>query len=265
MKKISTLGSALLMAAVLSACGGGGSDGGGTATSTGSGTGGGSSGSGSSSACSGSSWLTPSYDVYAAGSASATSQAATYYGASMSASGQCIAVANTLQATTSDGFATISWSDPVGTALNGWGAARFDQNLLLTCAAGSDATRHLAVRTGAGAAVFNGSQARIMVSNLYTFQSLECGSNGQSVNSGQTQLNFGVDKSATLLDSGTPTSFTASQVDQLFSSTGLTLGNGTVLRWTLYVVPVGALTKQVIVHTGSKPDGTVNVFAFLQS
>jgi hypothetical protein len=265
MKKFSTLGLSLLMAAVLSACGGGGSEGDGASAngSTGS-SGSASSGSSGTAACSGTAWLTPSYDVYAAGSASAVSHTATYYGASASASSQCIGLGNTLQARTTDGFATITWADPVGTSLNGWGAARFEQNVLLTCITGSDATRHLAVRSGAGAAVFNGSQARLLVSNAYSFASLECGSTGQSVNSGATQLSFSVDKSVTIQDSGTPTTFTTAQVDQLFSSTGLTLSNGTVLRWTLYVVPVGTLTKQVIVHTATK-GSTVNVFAFLQS
>lgn len=269
MKKFSALGLSLLMAAALTACGGGGSDdssasSGSSGSSSGASGSSGSSGSSGTAACSGSTWLTPSYDVYAAGSVSPVSQTASYYGASASASGQCITVGNTLQASTTDGFATLTWADPIGASLSGWGAARFEQNVLLTCVSGSDTTRHLAVRSGAGAAVFNGSQARLLVGNAYAFQSLECGSTGQSISSGATQVRFGVDKSVTIQDAGSTTTFTTAQVDQLFSSTGLTLGNGTVLRWTLYVVPVGALTKQVIVHTGTK-GSTVNVFAFLQS
>ena len=164
-----------------------------------------------------------------------------------------------------DGFANITWSDASGVGLSGNASARFTQNLLLSCLPASDKARALAVRSSAGATVFTGAMAPVMVANAVPFQSLECDTRS-GVASGLTQLTFGADKSVAVQDStdGSTTNFTATQVQQAFSATGLTLGNGTVIRWTLYAVPAGALIKQVIVHTASKPDGTVNVFAFMQ-
>lgn len=272
MKRISTLGLGLLMTAVLTACGGGGSSsdaaaGGGN--SSGGGSSGGGSGSSGSSLCAGASWQAPNFDVYASGSASPTKRAATYYGASMSAASQCIAIASTLQITTTDSFNGVSWYDASGTALNGGAADKFNENALLSCTTGSSATRYLAVRADTGAAVFNGTQAALMVGNATPFVSEECNSAGTGIDNGLTKLSFGIDKSVTVQDTtsgGTSTTFTAAQVQQAFSTAGLTMGDGTVIRWTLYVVPVSSgLTRQVIVHTGTKTNGTVNVLAFLQS
>lgn len=205
------------------------------------------------------------YDVYASGAINVTPRSATYYGASSSAASQCIALSDTLQLTTTDGFANITWSDASGVGLSGNAAARFTQNLLLSCLPASDKARALAVRSGAGATVFSAAMAPVMVANAVPFQSLECDARS-GLASGVTQLTFAADKSVAAQDStdASTTLFTAAQVQQAFSATGLTLGNGTVIRWTLYAVPTGASTKQVIVHTATKPDGTVNVFAFLQ-
>jgi hypothetical protein len=221
-------------------------------------------GTGTASLCSGSSWLSPTYDVFVNGSSSSTTQAATYYGASMSASSQCISIANTLQITTTDGFANLIWNAASGT---GWGADKFTENVLLRCTVGSSATAHLAVRSSDGATVLAAAQAPVLVGNGFTFQSEECNSNGSAIDVGLTTLKFGLDKSASIVDTtngGSTTSFTAAQVQQAFSSTGLTLGDGTVIRWRLYLEPVGAQIKQAIVHTGTHTDGSVNVFAFLQ-
>ncbi|MFG6469286.1 hypothetical protein [Roseateles sp. BYS87W] len=205
------------------------------------------------------------YDVYASGSIAATPRSATYYGASSSAASQCIAVSSTFQLTTTDSFANIAWADSTGAALNGNASARFAQNLLLSCVQGSDKARALAVRSDTGATVFSPAMAPVMVANAVAFQSMECDAT-RGVASGATQLTFGADKSANVQDAtdNSVTPFTTAQVQQAFSTSGLTLGNGTVIRWTLYAVPAGALIKQVIVHRATKPDGTVNVFAFVQ-
>lgn len=204
------------------------------------------------------------YDVYTGGSINAVKQAATYYGASMSAASQCISVANTFQLTSTDGFATVNWYDTAGAGLSGNSAYWANGNALMSCAPGTDKPRALAVRADTGAAVFSGSAAALLVSNNKPFQTVECVSGVVTPN--LTQLAFGVDQSATVTDStGGNTSFSAAQVQQAFGAAGLTLGNGTVIRWTLYLEPVGALIQQVIVHTASKPDGSVNVFAFRQN
>ena len=97
-KTLKPLLAAMVAGLVLAGCGGGGSDssssGGGSDNG---GSGGGGSGGGTASACSGNIWQTLSYDVYANGSASPVSQAANFYGASSSASTQCVDVASTLQ------------------------------------------------------------------------------------------------------------------------------------------------------------------------
>lgn len=260
-----SLGVALFASLALSACGGGGGSGSEPALGGGSGSGG---GTGAASLCSGASWLSPNYDVYANGSSSSTTQAATYYGANMSASSQCISIANTLQITTTDAFADVSWYDASGNGLSGGAADKFTENVLLRCSTGTSATAHLAVRSSDGATVLAAAQAPVLVGNGFTFQSEECNSDGSGVDVGLTTLKFGLDKSVSIVDTthgGSTTSFTAAQVQQAFSSTGLTLGDGTVIRWRLYLEPVGALTKQVIVHTGTKTDGSVSVLAFLQS
>lgn len=273
-KAISTLALGLLMAAVLSACGGGGSSssdaaaGGGNPSGGGT-SGGGGAGSGGSSLCAGAAWQTPNFDVYASGSASPTRRVATYYGASMGAASQCIAIASTLQITTTDSFGNVAWYDAAGAALSGGAADKFNENALLSCTSGSGATGYLAVRADTGASVFNGTQAALLVGNATPFLSEECNSAGTGIDNGLTRLSFGIDKSVTVQDTtsgGSSTTFTAAQVQQAFGAAGLTLGDGTVIRWTLYVVPVASgLTKQVIVHTGTKTNGTVNVLAFLQS
>ncbi|MEJ6001330.1 hypothetical protein [Paucibacter soli] len=223
------------------------------------------------SVCSGNSWLAPTYDVYGPVAATATPAVANYYGSSSSSLTQCIAVGNTLQVSTTDGFNQIvSWADPIASNASSAGALLYNGNLLFTCSSGSYKTKHLALRSNAGAAVFTGSAARLLLGTAFTFGTLECSATGNGTVRGATTLAIAADHgSATITDttstSAEVTVFTAAQLDALFSPGGLVTGNGKTIRWVLYVLPVGGgLTKQVIVHTAVQGDGSVNVFSFTQ-
>lgn len=196
---------------------------------------------------------------------------ANYYGSSSTAPTQCIALGSTLQVTTSDGFnQVLNWADPVANNATSVGALLNNGNLLFTCRSGSYATNHLALRSDTGAAVFKGSAARLMLGTAFAFSSLECGASGTSMLRGATTVAVAADlSSATVTDTtsnpASVTTFTAAQIDALFSPNGLVTGSGKTLRWVLYVVPVSTgLTKQVIVHTAVQSDGSINVFSFLQ-
>jgi len=196
---------------------------------------------------------------------------ANYYGSSSTAPTQCISLGSTLQVTTSDGFnQVVNWADPVANNATTVGTMLNNGNLLFTCRSGSYNTNHLAVRSDTGAAVFKGSAARLMLGTAFAFSSLECGASGTSVLRGATTVAVAADlSSATITDTTSNpvsvTTFTAAQIDALFSPSGLVTGSGKTLRWVLYVVPVSTgLTKQVIVHTAVQSDGSINVFSFLQ-
>jgi hypothetical protein len=268
---------AACFSALIAACGGGGGDAGGDGGSSGStsgsssgassGSSSGSSSGASSSLCSGTSWLTPSYDVYSGASGTSTAQPATYYGANLSANNQCVSIDNTLQVTSTDNFANnIAWFDPIGTPLSGIGAVRFDQRLLLTCASGSSAIKHLAVQSNNGAALISSTMAPAIVGNAFTFQSLECNSAGSAILSGRLTAQFGYDKSLILTNtqSGAPANLTTTEVNSLFSSSGYTWSDGSKTYFKLYVVPAGALAKNVIVNTDQYVNGTYKVYVFIQ-
>jgi PKD repeat protein len=221
--------------------------------------------------CSGNSWLAPTYDVYSPASATGTATVANYYGSNSSALTQCISVGNILQVTTSDGFnQVVNWADPIAGNATSVGAMLNNGNLLFTCRSGSYNTNHLAVRSDSGATVFKGTAARLMLGTAFAFSSLECGPGGTSALRGVTTVAVAADlASATVTDTtsspASVTTFSAAQLDALFSPSGLVLGSGKTLRWVLYLVPVSSgLIKQVIVHTAVQTDGSVNVFSFVQ-
>jgi len=221
--------------------------------------------------CSGNSWLAPTYDVYSPASATGTATVANHYGSSSSALTQCISVGNVLQVTTTDGFKQmVSWADPIAGSVTSIGALLNNGNLLFTCRSGSYKTNHLAVRSDSGAAVFKGSAARSMLGTAFAFSSLECGPSGTSMLRGVTTVAVAADlASATVTDTtsspASVTTFTAAQLDALFSPGGLVTSSGKTLRWVLYLVPVsGGLVKQIIVHSAEQTDGSINVFSFVQ-
>ena len=273
-KTLKPLLAAMVAGLVLVGCGGGGSD----SSSSGSNSGGGSSGGGSSgggsssgggtaSACSGNIWQTVNYDVYASGSASPVSQAANFYGASSSASTQCVDVASTLQLSTTDGFNNVSWVDNGSTAL-GASAERLDAGLLLTCSSGADTTRHLAVRADGKVAAADAHAA----AQGHGFDSLECSSNGGTVEAGVTSGVFNADGTLTLTDGSVnppeTTTWSAAEVDAAFGSNGYTVtsnGVSKTFRLTLYAVPAAGASRQAIVFSATKSDGSViNPFVFVQ-
>lgn len=64
------------------------------------------------------------------------------------------------------------------------------------------------------------------------------------------------------MDSGKPTVISAADVPSLFTQAGYNL-NGINLHWYLYQLPTGAGTKQVIVNTAKKPEGTYSIDLYL--
>ena len=267
-KTLKPLLAAMVAGLVLAGCGGGGSDssssGGGSDNG---GSGGGGSGGGTASACSGNIWQTLSYDVYANGSASPVSQTTNFYGASSSASTQCVDVASTLQLSTTDGFNNVSWVDSGSTAL-GASAERLDAGLLLTCSSGADTTRHLALRADGKVAA---ASAHATAQGL-SFGSLECSSNGGSVDAGMTSGVFNADGTLTLTDGSVnppeTTTWSAAAVDAAFSSSGYTVtsdGVSKTFRLTLYTVSTSGGSRQAIVFSATKSDNSViNPFVFIQ-
>ena len=95
----------------------------------------------------------------------------------------------------------------------------------------------------------------------------ECTPSGSTstpqVNSASTVTFSAADGSVTIADgSNGSTTIAAANVPSLFSQAGYTLA-GKILHWSLYQLPVGTGTKQVLVHTSQRSDGTVNVDLFL--
>lgn len=206
--------------------------------------------------------------MFSPASPTAVATAANYYGSSSTALTQCIAIGSTLQVSTTDGFNLVAnWADPASSTSGVSGAMLYGGNLLMSCGSGN--AKHLAVRSNSGATAFTGSAARLMLGTAFSFASLECSGDGKSTLRGPTTISVAADHgSATVTDSSSnptsTTSFSAAQLDALFSPNGLVLDNGKTLRWVLYVVPAGALTKQVIVHTAVQSNGSTNVFSFVQ-
>ena len=84
-----------------------------------------------------------------------------------------------------------------------------------------------------------------------------------AIHSASTVTFSSADGSVTIADgSNGTTTIAAADVPSLFTSAGYDLG-GKVLRWYLYQLPVGSGTKQVLVHTSQRTDGTYNIDLFL--
>ncbi len=303
MTRVSTLALSLVMAAALTACGGGGDDsstpnsGG---TSSGGSSGSGSSGSGStgssgaapvtaalaSSICGGSSSANASFDVVfpgANGIARRSSRAVAVHGQPTDAQ-QCLAMAgstaqndlNQLGIVTTDAWANnigyfewvinslgnLSATNPVS------GAIKLNQQLFIACSTSSDAIKYLGVKSSTLVNTdIYGTKEAATVARGTGFTSLEClsdGKGGYQVGNGGAVATFAADGSLSVTEAGkTALSVSAASVPALFSDDGYTV-NGTTFRWGLYQVPAGGGSKQVIVHTTKKPDGSYGVLAFVQ-
>jgi hypothetical protein len=270
----------LALALLLTACGGNGdvvnADGGGTGGTSG-GTSGGSSVSGAT--CTGASRAATTYDVFlntADGIAQETaSRNVQLYGQTTDA-GQCISVAGstaqadsspgTVQvATTDDWNNAITYVDPVGTSVNG--GVKFNQGLFVTCTGGSDTFSHVGVSNPGNASTFVSSNqvaAAIKDTPLVNYECVQSGSTSSPADNSTSTVTFSsADGSVTIADgtNGT-TTIAAADVPSLFTQAGYTL-SGKVLRWYLYQLPVGSGTKQLLVHTSQRTDGTYNIDLFL--
>lgn len=280
MKKTTALtGFSLAVAAALAACGGGGGgndspDAGGNGAATPP------TSVQAAAICSGTARTSTTYDVFlptAGGIAqSSASRYAQLYGPA-SDGAQCISVAGstaqadsspgTLQVVTADNWDdAISYFDPIGTPAIG--GVRFDQGLFLTCAGGSDAVKHLGISNPGGSAstLVGADQLGAVVKNtaLLSYECLQDGSRNTSAGRGVTTVSFSSDGSVVISDgaNGT-TTISAADAPSLFTPAGYDK-NGNVFRWYLYRLPAGTGTKQVIVHTSRKSDGSFGLIAFLQ-
>ncbi|PZP30123.1 MAG: hypothetical protein DI603_15290 [Roseateles depolymerans] len=278
---------------------GGASSGGSTGGSSGSGSSGGGSGSGSgnsgstpvtaalaSSICGGSATTNSFFDVVypgVAGIARRSSRAVGVHGQASDAQ-QCLAMAgstaqndlNQLGIVTTD-----AWANNIGYfewVINGLGnlaatnqvsgAIKLNQQLFIACSTNSDAIKYLGVKSSTlvNTDIF-GTKEAATVARGTGFTSMECqsdGKGGYQVGTGTTVATFAADGSLTVTEGGkTALSVATANVPALFSDDGYTV-NGTTFRWGLYQVPVGTGSKQVIVHTTKKADGSYGVLAFVQ-
>lgn len=278
MKKTLKIAAPILVAAVLSACGGGGDD---SSTNNGGSNGGGNNGggntSGTTATCSGTARTSTSYDVFlptANGIAqSSASRNVQLYGQATDNS-QCISIAGstaqadsspgTIQVATTDNWNNaISYADPVGTTAPG--GVKLNQGVILTCTNGNDMVRHAAIYNPMGtSSTFVSSNQVATTAKNTEFRSYECIQSGSTSTPGfsGTVVTFAADGSVTVADPTGNTTITASNVPSLFTQAGYNL-NGKILRWYLYQLPTGAGTKQAIVHTAQRSDGTYGVDVFL--
>jgi hypothetical protein len=269
---------ALALTLLLTACGGsddsGNANGGGSGGTSG-GTSGGSSVSGAT--CTGTSRAATAYDVFLNTADGITQQTASrnvqLYGQTTDA-GQCISVAGstaqadsspgTIQVATTDGWNNaITYVDPVGASVNG--GVKFNQGLFVTCTSGSDTFKHIGVSNPGSTFVASDQvAAAIKDTPLVNYECVQSGSTSSPANNSASTVTFSsADGSVTIADgtNGT-TTIAATDVPSLFTQAGYVLG-GKVLRWYLYQLPVGSGTKQVLVHTSQRTDGTYNIDLFL--
>lgn len=295
MKRVSTLALSLTMAAALVACGGGDDSGspGTGGTSTG-GSNGGSNGTPTSpitaaqaaTICGGSSTSQTSYDVYFPGQHGITQRSSRAVGVhgTTTDNQQCLAMAgstaqadlNQLSIVTTD-----AWNNAINyfeyvvnglgnvTATNAVsGAIKLNQQLFIACSTSSDVIKYLGVKssTVVNSDIFGTKEAASVARNT-GFTGLECKASsggGYQVATSSTVATFGSDGGLTVTEAGsTALAVSAANVPALFSNQGYTV-NGTTFRWALYQVPLAGGSKQVIVHTAQKADGSYGVLAFVQ-
>lgn len=185
---------------------------------------------------------------------------------------QCIGVAgSTAQADSSPGTIQIATTDNWNNAItyadsnsaNISGGIKFNQGLFVTCKGGSDAFVHVGITNPGGSAssFMNANQLATVVKNT-PLQGYECIQNGSStspgLNTALTMTFSATDGSVTVMDTGKPTVISAANVPSLFTQAGYNL-NGIKLNWYLYQLPTGSGTKQLIVNTAKKPDGTYSI------
>jgi len=230
--------------------------------------------------CTGASRAATAYDVFLPTANGVVQSSANrdvqLYGAATDA-GQCISVAassaqadtspGTVQiATTDDWNNAITYVDPIGTSVTG--GVRFNQGLFVTCKSGGDTFLHVGISNPAGSSSsFVGSNQVATVVKDAALQSYECIQSGSTsspgINTGSAITFSSADGSATVSDSvNGNTVIAASDLPSLFTPAGYNL-NGKILHWYLYQLPVGSGTKQVIVHTAQRTDGTYNIDLFM--
>lgn len=275
-KPILLIGLSLVTAAALVGCGGGGSD---SSDST-------SSGSGNTatpptstqaaSICSGTQRASTLYDVFLNTANGITqSLASRYVGlyGQTTDNNQCISVAastaqadttpGTFQAVTTDNWNNaIAYFDPVGTSITG--GIKFNQNLFVTCKSGSDTYQHVAISNPANSSTFVSTNQVATIAKDSNFQSYECQTSGSPAFTGSSVTVSSTTGAITVTDpTNGNTTIAAADVPSLFTTTGYNL-NGKIIRWYLYQLPAGSGTKQAIVHTSQRTDGTYNIDLFLQ-
>ncbi len=216
-----------------------------------------------------------SYDVFlptASGLTLAT-RAATSYG---SGNNQCVTIAastaqadtSAIQMVTKDNWANlISYFDPIGGSAVA-GGTKLDQALVVTCNSANDIIRHLAVLSTS-----NGTPTRVTSNQIATvlkntgFMSYECMMTGNSVSAGRGNSNMtfsSLDGSITVADStASPTVFASADALSLFTNTGLNK-DGNIMHGYLYQIPNGTSSKQVVVITNRKANGTFGLVSFYQ-
>nr|WP_158387734.1 hypothetical protein [Comamonas testosteroni] len=229
--------------------------------------------------CSGTARASTAYDVFLPSAngiiQSSASRHVQLYGQT-SDNSQCISIAastaqadsspGTIQVVTADNWNNvISYFDPVGVSTPG--GVKLDQGLFITCTNGSDVVKHLGILNpmGTGSTFVGSNQIATVVKNT-ALLSYECNldsSNNTTAGRSNTAVSFSSDGSIAISDgSNGITNISAADAPSLFTSTGYNL-NGKILHWYLYQLPTGAGSKQVIVHTSQKTDGSYNIDTFL--
>ena len=269
----------IAVSAILVGCGGSGNDSsesvaGGANGGAGSGSSGGTAG-GTAGTCEGTSRAATMYDVFLPTANGITQNGSSrnvqLYGQTTD-NKQCIGVAGstaqldsspgTIQIATTDNWNNaITYVDSSAPAVSG--GIKFNQGLFVTCKNGSDAFLHVGIANPGGNATsfVSTNQLATVVKNT-ALQGYECIQTGPNtvpgVNSSLSMTFSATDGSVTVMDAGEPTVISAADLPSLFTQTGYNL-KGIKLNWYLYQLPTGAGTKQVIVNTAKKPDGTYSI------
>ena len=269
----------IAVSAILVGCGGSGNDSsesvaGGTNGGTGSGSNGGTA-VGTAGTCEGASRTATMYDVFLPTANGITQNGSSrnvqLYGQATD-NKQCIGVAGstaqldsspgTIKIATTDNWNNaITYVDSSASAVSG--GIKFNQGLFVTCKNGSDAFLHVGIANPGGSATsfVNTNQLATVVKNtaLQGYECIQTGTNTvPGVNNSLSMTFSATDGSVTVMDAGEATVISAVDLPSLFTQTGYNL-KGIKLNWYLYQLPTGAGTKQVIVNTAKKPDGTYSI------
>lgn len=265
--------SGLAVLLMVTACGGGGSasTGGGSTLggnqqlgTTGGSSGGTSGGSTAAGPCGVASRATATYSLMTPGSSVISNQAATLHGDATAAS-QCLQIGSTLRAVTTDAYVnSTTFEDPIGTPVT-LGAYRYDGGVVLTCDGQNEPPKHLAVlATAGGSSTLVTDTPATAVTKGTPFGDLSCPTgSGTTLLSGGLNWTFNADGTAQVTGSQNQT-FTASEVGELFSGTGLDVGGGRMMQLRLYALPLNGVSKQLLVSQETDTaTSSINHFVFL--